>query len=124
MQSLRQKNSSAETALRCELHARGLRYRIQVPVLTKGRRVADGAFSGLRIAIFVDGCPSHPTRLKQNAEFWHTKILANQEQDRDSDGRLRAGGGEVLRVWANEPPKQVAERIAMLVEVCKERGRA
>ena len=54
MQRVRQTNTSAESALRRELHARGLRYRIHVPVLTKPRRVADVAFSGLRVAVFVD----------------------------------------------------------------------
>ena len=129
MQSVRQKDTSAESALRHELHARGLRYRIQVPVLTKPRRVADVPFSGLRIAVFVDGCfwhgcPLHATWPKENAEFWRTKILANQERDRDTDERLRAGGWEVVRIWAHEPPKQVAERIAMLVEERKARRRA
>jgi len=129
MQRVRQKNTSAEAALRRELHARGLRYRIQVPVLTKPRRVADVAFRGLRIAIFVDGCfwhgcPVHATWPKQNADFWRTKILANQERDRDTDERLRAGGWEVIRVWAHEPPEHAAERIEKLVEDRKSRGRA
>src|SRR5437868_2865541 len=83
MQRVRQKNTSAESALRRELHALGLRYRIQVPVLTKPRRVADVAFAGLRVAVFVDGCfwhgcPEHATWPKQNAEFWRAKILANR----------------------------------------------
>src|SRR5690242_7848597 len=86
MQSVRQKHTSAESALRRELHARGLRYRVQVPVLTKPRRVADVTFARLRIAVFVDGCfwhgcPVHATWPKQNAEFWREKILANQERD-------------------------------------------
>jgi DNA mismatch endonuclease (patch repair protein) len=59
MQSLRQKNTSAESALRRELHARGLRYSIQVPVITKPGMVADVAFSVLRVAVFVDGCVWH-----------------------------------------------------------------
>lgn len=54
MQSVRQKNTSAESALCRELYARGHRYRIQVPVHKEPRRVADVAFSGLRDAVFVE----------------------------------------------------------------------
>ncbi|GEL75272.1 very short patch repair endonuclease [Myxococcus virescens] len=129
MQSVRQKNTSAEFALRRELHARGLRYRIHVPVLTKPRRVADLAFSGLRVAVFVDGCfwhgcPQHATWPKQNAEFWRAKILANQQRDRDTDERLRAEGWKVVRVWAHEPAERAATKVATVVEKRREKLRA
>lgn len=129
MRRVRQKETSAESALRRELHACGLRYRTHVTVLIKPRRVADVAFSGRRIAVFVDGCfwhgcPLHATWPKQNAEFWRAKIVANQERDRDTDERLRADGWKIIRVWAHEPPKQAAARIAMIVEKCKARSRA
>lgn len=128
MQRVRQKNTSAESALRRELHARGLRYRIHVPVLAKSRRVADVAFSGLRVAVFVDGCfwhgcPLHATWPKENAEFWRVKILANQERDRDTDERLRAEGWTVVRVWAHEPPERAARRIATIIKKRKARSR-
>ncbi|RYZ42442.1 MAG: very short patch repair endonuclease [Myxococcaceae bacterium] len=128
MQSVRQKNTSAESALRRELHARGLRYRIQVPVLTKPRRVADVAFSGLRVAVFVDGCfwhgcPQHATWPKQNAEFWRSKIEANMARDADTDERLRAEGWTVVRVWAHEPPERAAAKVATIVEKRREKLR-
>ena len=75
MKRVRQKNTSAESALRREPPTPlGHRYRIQVPVLTNPRRVADVAFGALRVAVFVDGCfwhgcPKHATWPKQNAEF-------------------------------------------------------
>lgn len=121
MQRVRQKNTSAESALRRELHARGLRYRIHVPVLTKPRRIADVSFSGPRVAVFVDGCfwhgcPLHATWPKQNAEFWRAKIVANQVRDRDTDARLRVDGWRVVRVWAHEPARLAAGRIARIVE--------
>jgi len=120
MKRVRQRDTSVEAALRRELHALGLRYRVQVPILTKPRRVADVAFSRIRVAVFVDGCfwhgcPVHATWPKQNAEFWRSKILANQERDRDTDARLCADGWEVIRVWAHEPPGAAAKRIAALV---------
>jgi DNA mismatch endonuclease (patch repair protein) len=128
MERVRQKNTSAEAALRRELHARGIRYRIHVPVLTKPRRVADVAFSGLRVAVFVDGCfwhgcPTHATWPKQNAEFWRAKIEANMARDHDTDERLRAHGWKVIRVWAHEEPKIAAGRIAHILERRRERMR-
>jgi DNA mismatch endonuclease, patch repair protein len=128
MQSVRQKNTSAESALRSALHACGLRYRIQVPVLAKPRRVADVAFGGVRVAVFVDGCfwhgcPQHATWPKKNAEFWRAKILANQERDRDTDARLRIAGWTVIRVWAHEPPEQAAKRIATVIQKSRARSR-
>ena len=127
MQRVRQAGTSAESAIRRALHARGIRYRVQVPVLTKPRRVADIAFRGLRIAVFVDGCfwhgcPLHATWPKRNAEFWRAKILANQARDRDTDARLDADGWEVIRVWAHEAPEIAAERIAKTVEA-RRKGR-
>ena len=121
MQRVRQKNTSAESALRRELHAHGIRYRVQVRVLIKPRRVADVAFSGLRVAVFVDGCfwhgcPAHATWPKQNADFWRTKIEANMARDNDTDERLRAEGWKIIRVWAHEEPKVAAARIAHILE--------
>jgi DNA mismatch endonuclease (patch repair protein) len=121
MRSVRQANTSAECALRRELFSRGLRYRIQVPVLTKPRRIADVAFGGLRVAVFVDGCfwhgcPEHATWPKQNAEFWRAKIEANMARDNDTDERLRAEGWKVIRVWAHEEPKAAAGHIAQILE--------
>ena len=126
MQRVRQKNTSAESALRRELHARGLRYRIHVPVITKPRRVADVAFRGLRVAVFVDGCfwhgcPKHATWPKQNAEFWRSKIQANMARDLDTDARLRAEGWEVVRAWAHEQPERVASKVTAIVKKRREK---
>jgi DNA mismatch endonuclease (patch repair protein) len=88
------------------------------------RRVADIAFSGLRVAVFVDGCfwhgcPLHATWPKQNAEFWRAKIVANQQRDRDTDTRLRVDGWTVVRVWAHEPPNEAALRIAGIIKMAR-----
>jgi DNA mismatch endonuclease (patch repair protein) len=128
MQRVRQKNTSAESALRRELYAHGLRYRIQVPVLCKPRRVADVAFSGLRVAVFVDGCfwhgcPLHASWPRENAEFWREKILANRARDADTDERLRIDGWRTIRVWEHEPPQLAALRIITVVEDLRARNR-
>ena len=129
MAKVRQKGTDAEIALRRELYRRGLRYRIDYEVLKKPRRVADVAFPGLRIAVFVDGCfwhgcPEHATWPKQKAEFWRAKILANQARDRNTDARLRADGWKVVRVWAHETPEEAAARIARVVRRRKAKGHA
>lgn len=121
MQRVRQKHTSAEATLRRELHARGIRFRLHVAVLTAPRRVADVALSGLRVAVFVDGCfwhgcPMHATWPKQNAEFWRAKIKTNMARDKDTDARLRAAGWKVIRVWAHEQAGIAAARIAKIVE--------
>lgn len=128
MAKVRQKGTSAELILRKALHARGLRYRLHVPLLTKPRRVADIVFSSARVAVFVDGCfwhgcPQHASWPKSNAEFWREKIETNRTRDADTDQRLRAMGWKVVRIWAHEDAGQAAIRIGSIVHSRPERGR-
>ena len=102
MAKIRQKGTGAELALRRELYRSGLRYRVNFEVLKKPRRIADVAFPGLKIAVFVDGCfwhgcPDHGTWPKQNAEFWRKKIEANRLRDADTTTRLQRIGWTVIR---------------------------
>lgn len=120
MARVRQKGTQAELDLRSALHARGLRFRLQVALLSKPRRVVDIVFPGRRVAVFVDGCfwhgcPLHATWPKENAEFWRAKIEANRARDADTDQRLGDLGWKVIRVWAHEPAIGAAERIALTV---------
>lgn len=120
MRSVRQKGTSSEMLLRRALFARGLRYRVQYPVLTKPRRVADLVFVGRKVAVFVDGCfwhgcPEHGTWPKKNAKFWRSKIEANIARDRDTDERLVSNGWTLVRVWSHEDPDEAAARIERLV---------
>jgi len=117
---VRQKDTDAELSLRKELHARGLRYRLHVPLLTKPRRVADIVFSSAKVAIFVDGCfwhgcPEHASWPKSNAQFWREKIEANRARDADTDQRLQASGWRVVRAWAHEDAPKAAQRIEDIV---------
>jgi DNA mismatch endonuclease (patch repair protein) len=117
MANVRQKGTDIELALRREMYRLGLRYRIGYQILEKPRRVADVAFPGRRIAIFVDGCfwhgcPRHATWPKQNAKFWREKIEANQRRDEDTNERLRALGWTVLRFWSHESPTDAALTVA------------
>jgi DNA mismatch endonuclease (patch repair protein) len=124
MAKVRQKGTDAETALRRELYQRGLRYRVDYELLKKPRRVADVAFPGLKIAIFVDGCfwhgcPQHGTWPKQNAEFWRQKIEANRLRDADTNSRLLEIGWTVLRFWEHESPIEATEIVAQTVAIAK-----
>jgi DNA mismatch endonuclease (patch repair protein) len=120
MAKVRQKETDAEVALRREMYRIGLRYRVDYEVLRKPRRVADVAFPGRKIAVFVDGCfwhgcPEHATWPKQNAEFWREKIEANQRRDADTNERLRSLGWAVLRFWSHESPNEAARAVAHMV---------
>jgi DNA mismatch endonuclease (patch repair protein) len=120
MAKIRQKSTDIEIALRRELFSIGLRYRIDYEVLKKPRRVADIAFPGRRIAIFVDGCfwhgcPLHASWPKSNAEFWRQKIETNRLRDADTNERLRSLGWTVLRFWSHESPVDAAAIVADLV---------
>lgn len=120
MANIRQKGTDAEVALRRQLCRIGLRYRIDYEVLKKPRRVADIAFPGRKIAIFVDGCfwhgcPEHASWPKRNAEFWRQKIETNQLRDADTNERLRSLGWTVLRFWSHESPTDAAAVVANTV---------
>ncbi|MBU9269267.1 very short patch repair endonuclease [Burkholderia gladioli] len=129
MAKVRQKGTSAEIALRRELYRRGLRYRVDFEVLKKPRRVADIAFPGLMIAIFVDGCfwhgcPEHATWPKQNSDFWRQKIETNRARDTDTNERLRNVGWTVLRFWEHEPPSEAADIVVQTVAMVRSKRRA
>lgn len=124
MAKVRQKGTEAEIKLRRELYRSGLRYRVGYAVLQRPRRIADVAFPGLKIAIFVDGCfwhgcPKHATWPKQNAEFWRQKIETNRARDADTNVRLHAMNWRVLRIWEHESPVTAAKRVSKLVAKTK-----
>lgn len=124
MARVRQKNTDAEIALRRELFRCGLRYRVDYTVSTKPRRVADIAFPGLKIAVFIDGCfwhgcPLHATWPKRNTELWKQKIEANRARDTDTNQRLREAGWTVLRFWRHESVVDAAAKVVKTVTNAK-----
>lgn len=107
MSRQRTRDTAPELALRRELHARGMRYRVGYPVPGNRRRSIDIAFVGIRLGVFVDGCfwhgcPMHGTWPMTNAEWWENKIKMNRARDDDTDRLLRENGWESLRVWEHE----------------------
>ena len=96
MRSVRRLDTAPELALRRFLHAKGLRYRLQVrgepgtPDLLPPKRAT---------AIFVHGCFWHghdcrhgAVAWKTNAAFWSAKIAANRERDARKRRGLEARG--------------------------------
>jgi DNA mismatch endonuclease (patch repair protein) len=120
MSTARRRDTAAEVALRRELHALGLRYRIAYPVPGQRRRTIDIAFTRAKLAVFVDGCfwhgcPDHGTRPRANSEWWKTKLAANRARDRDTDRMLVELGWAVVRVWEHEPPRAAALQVRHVV---------
>lgn len=120
MKATRRRDTKPEVSLRRFLHASGLRFRIDRPILSGIRRRADILFSGAKVAVFVDGCfwhccPLHRTFPKANAAWWAEKLQTNRKRDRDTNRRLSKAGWYVIRVWEHELPSEAAVRVAAAV---------
>lgn len=113
MSRQRRRDTAPETALRRELHRKGLRFRVDLPLPGMPRRRGDVVFTRARLVVFVDGCfwhscPLHATAPATRAEWWQAKLRRNVERDRDTDDRLSAQGWTVLRFWEHEDPASSA----------------
>jgi len=110
MRRVKGRDTSPEIALRKELWARGLRYRLCDPKLA-GK--PDIVLPRRRLALFVDGDFWHGNQWQQRgfasleqqfAEsdskgYWVPKIRRNMERDRRNTARLLAEGWRVVRLW-------------------------
>lgn len=126
MKSQRRRDTKAELSLRSELWRRGLRYRVDVKVVGRRRRV-DIAFTRAKVAVFVDGCfwhrcPEHGSLPKANRAWWTEKLEANERRDRDADTELVAAGWLVIRVWEHEDPIEAADCIEAAVRTRRSGG--
>lgn len=116
MSTLARRDTAPELALRRELHARGLRFRVQLKVPGNNRRTIDIAFTRVRLAVYVDGCfwhgcPEHYHAPRANSEWWRWKVERNQSRDRDTDRQLAEAGWTALRIWEHEAPARAADRV-------------
>lgn len=121
MSATGRRDTPPEKEIRKRLFAKGLRYRVDYPVLNEPRRRGDIVFPGSKVAVFVDGCfwhgcPVHGTWPKANADFWREKIETNRARDADTNRRLEALGWAVVRIWSHEDPEEAAERVVRVVE--------
>lgn len=122
MARVRSKNTQPELLLRRALWRIGCRYRLYQKLPGK----PDIVFSGLRIAVFVDGCfwhrcPKHYKEPVRNAGFWRAKIERNVCRDRIADEQLRAAGWMVLRFWEHEILSDIEAVVRKVEEVLQER---
>lgn len=123
MAAVKHKDSRAELALRRELHARGLRYRLHARDIVG---CPDIVVRKRGVAVFVDGDFWHGNahhrrglaRLEDlfpnNTEFWVAKIRRTMERDREVTVELRAGGWQVIRLWEEdvlEAPREAANAV-------------
>lgn len=122
MQRQQTRDTQPEVAVRRLLHAAGLRYRVDVPPLPTLRRRADIVFRPTKVALFIDGCfwhgcPAHGARpTHSNSTYWANKIGRNRERDHHTDTLLETAGWLSVRAWEHEDPREVAERVILLVK--------
>lgn len=120
MQQQQRRDTRPELELHRALHAAGLRYRVERPVIPGMRRRADIVFGPAKVAVFVDGCfwhmcPQHATAPKANADWWRQKLERNRERDRDTDQLLLDQGWFPVRVWEHEDMAEAALTVAEVV---------
>ena len=116
----RRRDTGPELALRSRLHARGLRYRVDLRPLKESRCRADLVFSRSRVAVFVDGCfwhgcPEHGTIPQNNRAWWESKLSANVARDRRFDSQLVAAGWTPLRIWEHQDMDEAAAFVEAFV---------
>jgi len=123
MRANRRKDTGPERQVRELLHARGLRYRVDLPIKLGSFRPIrpDIVFTRARLAIFIDGCfwhccPDHKGRPRKNAHYWGPKLDGNAARDRQQTETLTEAGWRVLRFWEHEDPVTVARGIVTAYE--------
>jgi DNA mismatch endonuclease, patch repair protein len=111
--------SALETALRSELHRRGMRFRKNATVPGLRCRL-DIVFPHARVAVECHGCfwhlcPDHAVPPKSNLEYWMPKLQRNVERDRRNARALADAGWKLAVVWEHEDAEHAANRIERLV---------
>ena len=124
MSKQRRRDTQAELRVRQILHARGIRYRVDVRPAADLRCKADLMWRGLGLVVFIDGCfwhgcPDHATRPRANKEWWARKLDGNIQRDRRLDAELTARGWTVIRFWEHEDSTAVADAITVHLEALR-----
>ena len=115
------RDTKPELAIRRLLHARGLRYRVDMAPWSNRRRQADIVFTRRRLAVFIDGCfwhgcPEHATVPVTNVDYWRPKLARNIERDRETTAMAEAEGWTVLRIWEHVPPEEAVRLIVRALD--------
>jgi DNA mismatch endonuclease, patch repair protein len=112
------RDTKPEITVRSALHARGLRFRKDLPLRLPTRVVRpDVVFTKARLALFIDGCfwhgcPLHGNQPRANSDYWGPKLDRNIARDHLVNQALIDEGWLVIRAWEHEPAEDVAERVA------------
>ncbi|ADB76226.1 DNA mismatch endonuclease vsr [Geodermatophilus obscurus] len=107
------RDTAHELAVRRRLHARGVRYRVDVRPCAGTRARGD---------IRKDHRAPHRSQARggtlhgghvphANREWWLAELAGNVARDRRADAVLGAEGWRVLRFWEHEDPDAVADAI-------------
>lgn len=105
MQSVKQKDTGPEIAVRRKLHALGYRFRLHARSLP-GR--PDLVFPSRKKVIFVNGCFWHGHDCgkghlpKSRLDYWKPKIEANKARDERNINELKNADWESLVLWQCE----------------------
>ncbi len=119
---IRQKDTSAERAVRRLLHDLGLRFRVRNRDLPGAPDVANRS---RRWALFIHGCFWHShagcyraTVPKRNRAFWVEKFMANRARDARVLRAVRRRGYRAMVVWECEIDQiqRLRRRLARLVD--------
>ena len=122
MQSIKNKDTKIEIALRKALWKKGYRYRKNYDKLP-GK--PDIVLTKQKIAMFCDGDFFHGRdwevlrpRLEKsnNSEFWISKIYRNRERDNEINKRLLFEGWTVIRFWGTDIKKHPDECLKVIEE--------
>jgi len=129
MKANRRTNTKPELAVRSALHAMGYRYRKDFRLDLPARRVRpDIAFTGRKVAVFIDGCfwhacPEHGSKPKNNEWYWSPKLLKNVQRDRAADAALHDAGWTVVRLWEHVPVQDAVAAVIAAVGDPRSPGR-
>jgi len=127
MSAQKRVDTEPEMSLRRQLHAMGLRYRVNMPIPGMPRRRADIMFTRAKLAVFVDGCfwhrcPEHATHPVARGTWWRQKLDRNVARDRETDAHLRSLGWTVIRFWEHEDMASAAAEIARILAATQASG--
>ncbi len=117
MRSNRRRDTAPEKRLRSALHARGRRFRVDLAIPTEaGRPRPDMAFTGARVAVFVDGCfwhccPIHGRPPVSNGHYWGPKLARNVARDGADTAQLERAGWTVVRLWEHVPVDEAVDAV-------------
>jgi DNA mismatch endonuclease (patch repair protein) len=120
MAAIRRRDTTVEREVRSLLHARGFRFRVDMPIrVDDGRPVRpDIVFTRRRVAVFCDGCFWHGCSIHgrrprvRNPAYWVPKIEGNMARDVRQTTELERLGWIVLRFWEHESPDAIVKQIA------------